>query len=262
MPTPARERRRAPPPVIPVRNDILAALIATEYKRLLPRLEHVTLKSGEIIYRADQDIDAVYFPEEAVVAMVDTTDDRRTVEVGIIGREGIVGINIFLGGVVTPDRAIVQLSGGAFRMESKDLQKEVRFGSPLQRLLLDYTRVFVAVISQSVACSQHHKIEQRLARWLLTMNDYAGSREFMMNHQSIAAMLGTRRVSITEAARRFQADALVSYRRGRMTVVNKPGLREKSCECYGFIRQQYQSLQAEMPRLLSQKQQAAGASDE
>jgi CRP-like cAMP-binding protein len=255
MPRFARKVWRAPEPVIPVSNDILAALVATEYKRLLPRLEHVILRRGEIIYRADQDIDAVYFPEEAVVAMVDTTEDRRTIEVGIIGREGIVGINIFLGGVVTPDRAIVQLPGGAFRMKSKDLQKEVRFGSALQRLLLDYTRVFLAVISQSVACSQHHNIEQRLARWLLTMNDYAGSREFLMDHQSIAAMLGTRRVSITEAARKLQEAALISYRRGRMSVINKPGLKGKSCECYGFIRQQYQSVPAKIRRLLSEKQQ-------
>lgn len=250
MHTPTRKRRRAPPAVIPVGNDILAALLATEYKRLVPKLERVDLKRGEIIYRADQEIGEVYFPEDAVVAMVDTTEGRRTIEVGIIGREGLVGINIFLGGVVTPDRAIVQIPGGAFRMKSKDLRKEVRFGSPLQRLLLDYTRAFLSVISQSVACSQHHNIEQRLARWLLTMNDYARSREFLMDHQSIAAMLGARRVSITETAHRLQAAALISYRRGRMNVVNKPGLRAKSCECYQFIRQQYQKLQAEMPRLL------------
>src|SRR6185295_4659059 len=190
---------------------------------------------------------------EAVVAMVDTTDDLRTVEVGLIGREGIVGINIFLGGVVTPDRAIVQLPGGAFRMKSKDLRKEVRFGSPLQRLLLDYTRTFLSVISQSVACSQHHGIEQRLARWLLTMNDYAGSREFLMDHQSIAIMLGVRRSSITEAARSFQAAALISYRRGRMNVVNKPRLAERSCECYRFIKQQYARLHVDLAKLLSRK---------
>ncbi|HUF81488.1 MAG TPA: Crp/Fnr family transcriptional regulator, partial [Burkholderiales bacterium] len=178
--TPTREGRPSPPAAAPVRNGILAALLATEYQRLLPKLEHVALKRGEIIYRADQDIEAVYFPEEAVVAMIDTTDDGRTTEVGIIGREGIVGINIFLGGAVTPDRAIVQIPGGAFRMKSNDLRKDVRFGSPLQRVLLQYTRTFIAVISQSVACSQHHHIEQRVARWLLTMNDYSGSREFQM----------------------------------------------------------------------------------
>ena len=245
-----RVSRRAPPAGAAVRNRILAALLASEYKRLLPRLEHVMLKRGEIVYRADQDIEAVYFPEEAVVAMVDTTDDRRTVEVGIIGREGIVGITIFLGGIATPDKAIVQLPGGAMRMKSKDLRREARFGSPLQRLLLEYTRTFLAVISQSVACSQHHSIQQRVARWLLTMSDYADSREFLMVHESIAAMLGVRRVSITEAAQKLQAAALIGYRRGRISVLDKPGLVKQSCECYLFIRQQYQRLHSALPGLL------------
>ncbi len=238
---------------MPVGNSILAALLAAEYRHLQPKLEHVTLKRGVVVYRADQDIDEVYFPEDAVVAMVDTTDDRRTVEVGIIGSEGIVGINIFLGGAVTPDKAIVQIAGGAFRMKSKDLRKEVRFGSPLQRLLLDYTRTFLAVISQSVACSQHHSIDQRLARWLLTMNDYSGSRELLMDHQSVAAMLGVRRVGITEAASRLRAAGLIRYHRGHISVLDKTGLGEKTCECYRIIKHEYQSLHGELPRLLSGK---------
>ncbi len=233
------------------KNRILAALLATEYKRLLPKLEHVTLRRGETVYRADQRIDAVYFPEDAVVAMVDTTQDRHTVEVGLIGREGILGINIFLGGIVTPDRAIVQLPGGAMRMKSKDLRKEMQFGSPLQQLLLNYTRSFVAVISQSVACSQHHDIEQRLARWLLTMSGYAGSTELLMLQDSIAAMLGVRRVSVTAAAGKFQAAGLISYRRGRISMLDRPGLGKRSCECYRFIRRQYEDLYAALPRLLS-----------
>ena len=239
------------PSVPAVRNSILAALLASEYRRLAPKLEHVTLRTGEIVYRADQDIEAVYFPEDAVVAMVDTADDGRTVEVGIVGGEGIVGINIFLGGAVTPDKAIVQLPGGAMRMKSKDLRKEVRFGSPLQLLLLDYTRRLLAVISQSVACSQHHSVEQRLARWLLTMNHHAGSREFVMVQESIADMLGVRRVGITEAASKLQSAALIRYSRGRISVLDKVGLEKKSCECYRFIRKQYEALHAELPRLLS-----------
>jgi hypothetical protein len=193
-----------------VRNRILAALLASEYRRLLPRLGHVS-------------------------------------------REGLVGINIFLGGIVTPDKAIVQLPGGAMRMKSKDLRKEVRFGSPLQRLLLEYSRTFLTVISQSVACSQHHGIEQRVARWLLTMNDYAGSREFLMVHESIAAMLGVRRVGITEAAQKLQAAALIRYRRGRISVLDKPGLENRACECYRFIRQQYERIQRALPRLLARR---------
>jgi CRP-like cAMP-binding protein len=248
-----RRKRRSPSADITVRNGILAALLATEYKRLLPKLEHVELKRGQIVYRADQEIEAVYFPEDAVVAMVEVTSDRRTVEVGIIGREGIVGINIFLGGIVTPNKAIVQLPGGAMRMKAKDLRKEVRFGSPLQRLLLDYTRTFLGVISQSVACCQHHNIEQRLARWLLTMNDYAGPGEFLMVQDSIATMLGVRRVSISEAAAKLQRAALISYRRGRIHVLDRPGLGKRACECYRFIREEYEKLYRELPRLLSAK---------
>lgn len=246
-------RRRAVPVEIPIRNGILAALLASEYKRLLPKLEHVKLKGGETVYRADQKIEHVYFPEEAVIAMMDTMDDARTVEVGIIGREGMVGINIFLGGVVTPDKAVVQIAGGAMRMKAKDLRKELGFGSPLQQLLLAYARTFLAVISQSVACCQHHHIEQRLARLLLTMSDYAGSGEFLMVQESIARLLGVRRASVTESARKLQTGALISYRRGGIRVLHKRGLIDESCECYRFIRQQYKRLYDELTRLLSRK---------
>ena len=249
----ARKIPPGPPADHPVRNRILGALLATEYKQLLPKLEHVTLTRGEVVYRADQEIEDVYFPEEAVVAMVDSMDNGSTVEVGIIGSEGIVGINVVLGGVVTPDRAIVQLTGGAMRMKSKGLRKEMRFGSPLQRLLLAYARTFLAVISQSVACCQYHTIEQRLARWLLTMNDYAGAREFLMDQKSIALMLGVRREGITEAASKLQAAALISYRRGHIRVLDGPRLAKRACECYRFIKQQYRHLNGELPRLLPRK---------
>src|SRR5690606_30421826 len=160
-------------------------------------------------------------------------------EVGIIGHEGMVGINVFLGSLVTPDKAIVQISGSAMRMKTSELRKELRFGSPLQRLLLRYTQVLLAVISQSVACSQHHSVMQRLARWLLAMRDRAESNEFEMSHKSIATMLGVRREGVTEAAVKLQAAGLITYSRARIRVVDKAGLRKQSCECYRFIRQQF-----------------------
>ena len=211
------------------------------------------LKGGETVYRADQKIEHVYFPEETVIAMIDTMDDGRTVEVGIIGREGMVGINIFLGGIVTPDKAIVQIGGGAMRMKAKELREELSFGTPLQQLLLAYARAFLAVISQSVACSQHHHIEQRLARLVLTMSDYAGSGELVMVHEAIARLLGVRRASISESARKLQATALISYRRGSIRVLDKRRLVKESCECYRFIRQQYKRLHKDLPRLLTRK---------
>ena len=169
--TPTRRKRAAPPADPAVRNSILGALLASEYEELLPKLEHVTLARGEIVLRADQEIEAVYFPEQAVIAMVDCMDNGRTVEVGMIGHEGIVGINVVLGGIATADQAIVQFAGSAMRMKSKDLKKELRIRNPLQPPLLAYARTFLAVISQSVACCQYHSVEQRLARWLLVMND-------------------------------------------------------------------------------------------
>jgi len=236
-----------------IRNDILRALLNSEYKHLDPKLEQVDLKLGEIIYQADQRIDHVYFPETAVVAMIDTVEGGGTVEVGIIGHEGMVGINIFLGCLVTPDRAIVQISGSAMRMKTNDLRKELRFGSPLQRLLLRYTQALLAVISQSVACSQHHSVAQRLARWLLTMHDHAESDEFEMPHKSIAAMLGTRREGVSEAAAKFQAAGLITYSRARIHILDEVGLKKNSCECYRFIRQQFDGLLSDVPRFLSGK---------
>jgi CRP-like cAMP-binding protein len=243
---------------LPIGNDILRALLSSEYKHLRPMLERVDLKIGEIIYQADQHIDYVYFPEAAVVAMLDTAEDGATVEVGIIGHEGMVGINIFLGCLVTPDKAIVQIPGSAMRMKTNDLRKELRFGSPLQHLLLRYTQVLLAVISQSVACSQHHTVAQRLARWLLTMHDFE-SNEFEMPHRSIAAMLGARREGVTEAAGKLQAAGLITYTRARIRILNKAGLKKEACECYRFIRHQFDGLLRDVPKVLSGKPRISGS---
>ena len=248
-----KKTRHRSKPGLPIRNDLLRALLNSEYQHLASKLEQVDLKRGEIIYKADERIDNVYFPETAVVAMIDTVDDGSTVEVGIIGHEGMVGINIFLGCLVTPDKAMVQISGSAMRMKTSDLRKELRFGSPLQRLLLRYTQVLLAVISQSVACSQHHVLSQRLARWLLTMHDHAEANQFLMSHQDIAAMLGVRRVGVTRAAQELQAAGLISYSRARIRILDEAGLKMKSCECYRFMRQQFDGLLSDVPQFLPGK---------
>jgi CRP-like cAMP-binding protein len=245
-------KRPAAPAVRPIgRNNVLAALLKAQYSRILPKLEHVRLLPGQTLYQADQKIKDVYFPEDAVVAMIDSMGDGRTVEVGIIGREGIVGLTVFLGGIITPDQAVVQLAGGAMRMSAQDLRNELRFGSPLQQLLLSYARAFLAVISQSVACSQHHDIEQRLARLLLTLRHYAGAAEFSMPQASIAPLLGVRRAGVSEAAQRLKGQGLIEYQRGRIGVLERRDLEKRSCECYRFNRRQYAQLQAAFPGILS-----------
>jgi CRP-like cAMP-binding protein len=236
------KRRGAPHIDLGAENVILSSLPLDDYKRLLPKLERVKLTRGDLLYRANRKIEAVYFPEDAVVTMVDALNDQRTVEVGTIGREGMVGINIFLAGAASPDQAIVQLSGTAIRMSAQDFRHELTVGAALQRLLLAYARTLLAVISQSVACSQHHTIQQRLARWLLTFRDYSGGGEFMMLQSSMAAMLGARREGVTEAAHKLQTASLISYCRGRIRVLDGPGLGRRSCECYHFIARQYAAL--------------------
>jgi CRP-like cAMP-binding protein len=236
-----------------VRNDVLRALLNSEYKHLRPRLERADLEAGEIIYRADQSIEYVYFPESAVVAMMDTMENGATVEVGIIGHEGMVGINMFLGHQVTPDQGIVQIPGTAMRMTADDFCRDIRFGSPLQRLLLRYTQAVLAVISQSIGCSQHHSVAQRLARWLLTMHYYAEANQFEMSQESIAAMLGVGRARVNMAAANFKAKGLITYRRSRIRIVDEMGLKRISCECYRFIRKEYEALLGDVPKYLSRK---------
>jgi CRP-like cAMP-binding protein len=233
----------AVPNEMEVRNRVLAGLLTAEFKHILPKLERVTLTAGQALYRADQKIEVVYFPEDAVVAMIDRMQDGGTVEVGIIGREGFVGINVFLGGAVTPDEAIVQIPGGAMRMSADALREETHFGSPLQQVLLGYARTFLAVISQSVACSQHHDIEQRLARLLLTLNAYTGSREIPLGQSSVAALLGVRRAGVSVAAGNLQAQGVLRCRRGTIKVIDRRTLEKKSCECRRFIQSQYAQFQ-------------------
>ena len=232
------------------RNGILGALPLLEYERLVGKMERVELKLGAILYKANQSIKHVYFPEDAVVALVHTMEDGRTVEVGIVGREGLIGIDIFLGGASTPDHAVVQIEGKALRIKTHSFRKELRFASALRLLLLRYTRVFVSVLSQSIACSRHHNIDQRLARWILTMHDYA-PLEIPMSQECMAAMLGVRRSGISTAAFHFKERGLISYSRGRITVLGRRGLESKSCECYHIIKKRYRPLSTRVLHLKS-----------
>jgi CRP-like cAMP-binding protein len=251
------KKGRSSRPDSPIRNDILRALVSSEYKHLLPKLERVNLEFGKEIYRAGARIKYVYFPEHAVVTMIDTVEHGGTVEVGVIGHEGMVGINIFLGGLTTPDKAVVQIPGSAMRMKTSDLRKELRLRNPLRRLLMRYTQAVLAIISQLIGCSQHHTVEQRLARWFMTMHDYLGTNKFEMSHEFIAQMLGVRRVGITDAAGSFRAAGLITYSRAHIQIVDKAGLSRKSCECYRFIKQQLDDLGRDVPRFLAAKPEAA-----
>lgn len=227
-----------------IKNNLLAALVNHQYKHLLPQLERVELSLAEVIYEAESEVQYVYFPETAVVSMLSTLENGATTEVGLIGREGMVGLSIFLGGSITHDQAVVQVAGSAMRMKTSVLREELRLGSPLQLLLLRYTRAFLALVTQSVVCGQHHTLDQRLARWLLMMLDHVESDELQLTHELIAAMMGVRRAGVTEAAGALKSAGLIKSSRGRITILGRQGLEAKACECYEIIREEYGQLHA------------------
>ncbi|HEY3204111.1 MAG TPA: Crp/Fnr family transcriptional regulator [Thermoanaerobaculia bacterium] len=233
------------------KNRILSALLNGAYRHLVPKLERVPLALGEVIYAADDPIRYVYFPETAVISMLAIMESGDTAEVGLIGNEGMVGIRVFLGATTEPEQAIVQVPGTAMRMDAAALREELRLGSPLQHLLLRYTQSLMRLISQSAACNVHHPIEQRLARWLLMMYDYIVSKELRLTQEHISVMMGSRRPSITAAASRLQKAGLVKYTRGHIVIRDRQGLEAAACECYWVIREEFERLHADIPRLLS-----------
>jgi len=231
--------------IIPqIKNQLLAALVNDQYRHLLPHLERVNLSLGDNIYFAGGNIENVYFPEDSVVSLLSTLENGATTEVGLVGREGMVGLTVFLGGALTPEEAVVQLAGSAMKMKASVLREELRVGSPLQLLLLRYTKSFLALVTQSVACSQHHSLEQRFARWLLMMHDYSNSDALKLTHEMIAGMIGTRRAGVTMAALALKDRKLIDTSRGQVTILDRSGLEAVACECYRIIRKEFANLHA------------------
>ena len=225
-----------------VGNNLLSALVSHDYQHLLPRLERVRLFAGDVVYRADDRIQYAYFPEDTVISLLSTLEDGTTTEVGLIGCEGMAGLSIILGGEITHDLALVQVEGNALRIKAHALREELRLGSPLQLLLLRYTQSFIALISQSIVCSQHHSIEQRYARWLLMISDYVGPGKLRLTQELIANMIGSRRAGITKVALTLRKAGVISYVRGYLTIKDRKALEASACECYGVIREEFERL--------------------
>ena len=226
----------------PITNRLLSALIERDYQHLVPHLENVRLSLGETVYVAGRNIEHVYFPENSVVSLLSAQEDGATTEVGLVGREGMVGLTVFLGGAIAPEEAVVQLGGTAMKMKASVLREELRVDSPLQLLLLRYTRSFIALISQSVGCSQHHSLEQRFARWLLMMHDYSDSDTLKLTHEMVASVIGTRRAGVTMAALALKERHVIDTGRGFVTILDRPRLESISCECYAIIRDEFSRL--------------------
>lgn len=225
-----------------IRNQLLAALVNNQYQHLLPHLQRVDLSLGDVLYTTGREIEHVYFPENSVVSLIATMENGATTEVGLVGREGMLGLTVFLGGALTPEQAIVQLAGTALKLKASILRNEITVGSSLQMLLLRYTRSFIALMSQSVACSQHHSLEQRFARWLLMMHDYSDSDTLILTHEMVASMIGTRRAGVTVAALALREKNLIAAVRGEITILNRAGLEAGACECYSIIHDEFSRL--------------------
>jgi CRP-like cAMP-binding protein len=226
----------------PIKNQLLTAMVNNQYQHLLPHLERVELSLGDVIYLAGGNIEHVYFPEDSAVSLIATMENGATTEVGLVGREGMVGLTVFLGGAITPEQAIVQMAGSALKMKASVLRQELQVGSSLQMLLLRYTRSFIALMGQSVACSQHHSLEQRFARWLLMMHDYSDSDTLKLTHEMVASMIGTRRAGVTVAALALREQGLIGAVRGEITILDRKGLEGAACECYSIIRDEFSRL--------------------
>lgn len=224
-----------------VPNRLLAALPPKEYERLLPKFEEVELKFGTIIYKLGETFRHVYFPNSGIISLLAAVDDNSTLEVGIVGSEGMVGLSLFLGVKKSRVRAIVQGSGTAMRMKAADFEKECRKGGNLTRILLRFVHSMLVQISQSAVCYRFHPIEKRLARWLMMTSDRMETNEFQMTQGFLSTMVGVRREAVTNSAGSLRKKDLISYSRGRIFITDRPGLEAAACKCYTIIKDEEKS---------------------
>lgn len=226
----------SPKPPQSADNQLLAALPAEDYARLLPHLKPVTFSLGEVIYESQGQMDHVYFPTTSHVSLLYTMVDGSTAEVGLVGNEGLVGIALFMGGDTTPNQAIVQGAGEALKLTAAVMNKEFSRGGAFQLALLRYTQALITQISQTAVCNRLHTTEQRLCRWMLMTHDRTGSDELQMTHEFISHMLGIQREAVSLIARRLQDKGAINYKRGHILIVNRQILEESSCECYEVVK--------------------------
>ena len=223
----------------PRQNKLLSALPTADFEHLLQQLEFVAMPLGMTICEADMQMAYVYFPTSSIVSLLYETRDGASAETAVIGNEGLVGVTSFMGGGASQNRTIVKSAGYGFRMRASRLNEEFSRGGALQMLLLRYTQALITQMSQTAVCNRHHSVVQQLCRWLLLSLDRLPSNELSMTQGLIASMLGVRRESVAEAAGKLQDEGLIHYSRGHITVIDRPGLEERVCECYATVKKEY-----------------------
>jgi CRP-like cAMP-binding protein len=223
-------------------NRILASLTTTNYQQLIPKLKRFDLIFGENIYEINDVISHVYFPEIGIISLLSAVGERSTLEVGIIGNEGMAGVAVFLGVKTSNNVALVQGKGSALRMTTQDFLDSCKTNSELPPILQRFTHSLLTQISQSAACYRFHPIEARLARWLLMSHDRMQTDEFQITQEFLSNMLGVRREAVNKAASELQKQQLISYSRGNISILKRKDLEAIACRCYAIIKKDYESL--------------------
>jgi CRP-like cAMP-binding protein len=224
------------------KNLLLAALPNAEFQRWLPQLEAVAMPLGQILYESGGTLSHVYFPTTAIVSLLYVMENGASAEIAVVGNEGIVGISLFMGGESTSSRAVVQSAGRGFRLKAQMMKNEFNRAGPVLHLLLRYTQALITQMAQTAVCNRHHSLDQQLCRWLLLSLDRLQNNELVMTQELIANMLGVRREGVTEGALKLQQGGLIRYSRGRITVLDRPGLETRTCECYAVVKKEYDRL--------------------
>jgi CRP-like cAMP-binding protein len=234
---------------LPENNTLLAALPVEVFNRLRADLVPIAMPLGHVLYEAGAELKHVYFPAPGcIVSMLYVMNDGASAEIAVVGNEGMVGIALFMGGGSTPSRALVQSAGMAFQLIAEALTREFERHSGLQILLLRYTQALITQMSQTAVCNRHHTLDQQLCRWLLLSLDRLPTNELSMTQELIANMLGVRREGVTEAAGKLQRAGLIRYTRGKITVLDRPGLEKEVCECYAVVKKEFDRLLTDIPR--------------
>ncbi len=222
----------------PTENHLLRTLAAGSMVRLLPHLERIELPLGTVLYESGEALRHVYFPVDCIVSLLYVLLDGSSAEIAVVGNDGLVGIPLFMGGETTPNRALVQSAGHAYRLPGPRLKEEFHSNDALQGLFLRYTQALITQMAQTVVCNRHHTVHQQLCRWILLSLDRLPSNQLKMTQELIANMLGVRREGVTDAAGKLQRLGVIHYQRGHITVLDRPRLETLCCECYTVVKKE------------------------
>lgn len=226
----------------PRKNHLLDALTKFDLSRFSNDLELIDMPLGQVLYESGEKLKYVYFPTTSIISLLYVMENGSSAEIAVVGNEGILGISLFMGGETTPSRAVIQSAGFGYRLKAQLLKDEFNRSGSTMHLLLRYTKALITQMSQTAVCNRHHSIDQQFARWLLLSLDRLESDELIMTQELIANMLGVRREGVTEAAGKLQKLGLIKYSRGKINVIDRPGVENRSCECYKVVKVEYDRL--------------------